>query len=71
MCPICLLLLEIKNSTQEKEVPKVTKQEDSLNYGMGKEAEGKAIGARLAATDLYTEPVQIKRIKYHSKDKNQ
>ena len=49
----------------------MTKQEDSLNYGMGKEAEGKAIGARLAATDFFTEPVQIKRIMYHSKDKNQ
>ena len=72
--PIFLYTREIKQvginkiSTQEKEVPKVTKQEDSLNYGMGKEAEGKAMGARLAATDLFTEPVQIKRIKYHSKN---
>ena len=40
----------------------MAKQEDSLNYGMGKVAEGKAMGARLAATDLFAEPVQIKRI---------
>ena len=69
MAPLfCVVVVEIKTSTQGKESPKVTKQEDSLNYGMGKEAEGKAIGARLAATDLFTEPVQIKRIKYHSKN---